>query len=412
VTSPDSGYTPAFSLTQGFPPAPPVPNLDPGLNILQTVPFAARYAGFAPKMYDWNFTIEKGLGRNTVIRGSYQGTVGVSLLSQTELINQVNPKYLALGNTLFLPISSAEAQQAGIQKPWAGFPDNRSVAQALRPFPQYTGIDHSVDSDTTGHSTYHAVSISAEHRYASGLWFSTSYTFSKLISNVQGENPSLGTFIGAGDIFTQNGYDRNADKAVSVSDVPHHVVLAYSYDLPVGKGRRYLTNANAITEGILGGWRLSGIHNYQSGYPLYVTSNLNIGIFSGQERANYVGGQPAINPAWKGDPNTAPYINPAAFSRPAPFTFGNSGKQLPYLRLPALLSEDISLAKNFPLFREGQRLEFKASAFNIGNRVLFGGTGGNGGRGIDLNVEDAKFGYFTSQANSARQIQLSLRAVF
>jgi hypothetical protein len=411
IASPDGGYTPAFNLSDGLPAAPPVPNLNPGLNILGTVPFAARYAGYAPKMYDWNFTVEKGLGQNTVIRLSYQGTVGVSLLSSTELMNQVNPKYLSLGNVLFLPVSSAAAVDAGITKPWSGFPDTQSVAQSLRPFPQYTSIDHSVDSDTTGHSTYHAASLSAEHRYSNGLWFSASYTFSKLISNVQGENPSLGTFIGAGDIGTQNGYDRNADKAVSVSDVPQHVVLAYSYDLPVGKGRKYMSHMNAVAEGVLGGWRLSGLQNYQSGYPLYVTSSLSIGLLQGAERANYVGG-PGVNPAWKGDPNAAPYINPAAFARPAPFTFGNSGKELPYLRAPAGLSEDITLAKTFPLFKEGRQLEFKASAFNIGNRVILGGTGGNGGKGIDLNVEDSTFGRFTSQANSARQVQLSLRLVF
>ena len=112
------------------------------------------------------------------------------------------------------------------------------------------------------------------------------------------------------------------------------------------------------------------------------------------------------------DPAIDRYLNINAFAQPAPFTFGNSGKELPYLRAPALLSEDISLAKTFPLFSECRQLEFKASAFNIGNRVIFGGTGGNGGKGIDLNVEDSTFGYFTSQANSARQVQLSLRLLF
>jgi hypothetical protein len=398
-TSPDSGYTPAFTLASGLPPPPTLPNLDPGQNIFGTVPFAARYAGYAPKMGDWNFTIEKGIGRSSVVRASYQGTAGISLLSNREILNQVNPRYLSLGNTLFSPIG----QVTGIQKPWAGFPDSRSVSQALRPFPQYTGFDHDVDADTTGHSTYHALSISAEHRYTAGLWFSASYTFSKLISNVQGENPALGTFIANGDIGTQNAYDRNADKAISNQDVPHHVVLAYSYELPIGKGKRVLGNARAFTQAALGGWKLSGIQNYQSGYPLRVTSNLNIGLSSGQERANYVGG-PMLNPNYHGDPNATPYINPAAFQRPATFTFGNSGLNLPGLRSPALLEEDITLGKDFPLFREGQRLEFKASAFNIGNRVQFGG--------IDTTIEDANFGKISNIANRAREIQLSLRAVF
>lgn len=399
ATSPDSGYTPAFSLANGLPAAPPLPNLDPGQNLFGTVPFAARYAGYAGKMANWNFTVEKGLGRNTVVRASYQGAAGISLLSNRELLNQVDPRYLSLGSQLFSPISAVPS----IRKPWAAFPNDRSVGQALRPFPQYTNFDHDVDADTTGHSTYHAGSISVQQRYSSGLWLTASYTFSKLISNVQGENPALGTFIANGDGSTQNGYDRRADKAISNQDIPHHVVLAYSYELPVGKGRKFLANANGLTQSVLGGWKISAIHNYQSGYPLRVNSNLSLGIFSGGERANYVGG-PMKNPAYTGDPNTAPYINLSAFQRPAPFTFGNSGLNLPWLRSPATLEEDVTLGKDFPLFKEGQRLEFKASAFNIGNRVRFGG--------INTTVEDQNFGKLTSQQNRAREVQLSLRAVF
>ena len=403
-SSPDGGLSPAFTLANGFPSFPKPPNLDPGLGLFGTVPFAARYAGLAPKMYDWNFTVEKGLGKDTVVRASYHATIGVSLLSNRENLNQVDPKYLSLGQVLFLPIGSDAAKAAGVKPPWSGFPANRSVAQALRPFPQYTGFDHDVDADTTGHSTYHALSISAEHRYASGLWFMTSYTFSKLISNVQGENPGLGGFVGNGDTGTQNAYDRRADKAISNQDVPHHVVLAYSYELPVGRGRKLLNNANALAQGVLGGWKLAALHNYQSGYPMRVTSNQNIGIFSGTIRANIVGGQPLTNPAYNGDPNVARYINNAAFSRPANFTFGNSGAMLGGLRSPALISEDVTLGKEFPLFSEARHVELKASAFNIGNRVQFGG--------INNSVDSPAFGLITSQANRAREIQLSLRLVF
>jgi len=74
-----------------------------------------------------------------------------------------------------------------------------------------------------------------------------------------------------------------------------------------------------------------------------------------------------MNPAWAGDPNKATYINNRCFS-PGPhcLPLATAGRTYPWLRSPALLSEDITLQKNFPLFREGQRLEFKASAFNIG----------------------------------------------
>ncbi len=149
---------------------------------------------------------------------------------------------------------------------------------------------------------------------------------------------------------------------------------------------------------------LAALHNYQSGSPLRVTSNQNIGIFSGTIRANIVGGQSLKNPAYTGDPNVERYINTAAFSRPANFTFGNSGAMLGGLRSPRLISEDVTLGKEFPLFSEARHVEFKASAFNIGNRVQFGG--------INNSVDSPAFGRITSQTNKAREIQLSLRLVF
>jgi hypothetical protein len=405
VTSPDGGVSPALLLDQGFPSFPHPPTIDPGLGLFGTVPFAARYAGYAPKMYDWNLTLEKGIGSSSVFRVSYQATIGVALLSNREQLNQVDPKYLSLQQVLFLPISSDAAKAAGIGKPFPSFPDDRSVAQALRPFPQYTGFDHDVDSDTTGHSTYHALTASFEHRYANGLWFLTSYTFSKLISNVQGENPGLGGFTGNGDASTQNAYDRRADKAISNQDVPHHLVLAYSYELPIGRGKKYLANSNAIAQGVFGGWKISGVHQYQTGYPLRVISTQDVGLYAGTIRANLITGVPLKNPAFNGDPNSAPYINPAAFQRPPNFTFGTSPANLPWLRSPGILSEDISLGKDFFLWNEGSRLEFKASAFNIANRVQFGG--------IDNTVEHTgSFGVLSSQVNRPREIQLSLRLLF
>lgn len=403
-TSPDGGYTPAWDVRNQLPGAGPVPNLDPGQQLFGTVFFAPRYAGLTPKMYNWNFTIEKGFGQNSVFRVSYSGLAGVSLLSQRELLNQADPAYLSLGSLLSAPISSAAAQQAGIRKPWSTFPDDRSVAQALRPYPQYTSFKRDVDSDTAGHSTYHAMGVSFEHRYRYGLWLQASYTWSKLIANVEGENTSNGGNVATGqDVGTQNAWDRSADKAVSQEDVPHHLVLAWSWELPFGRGRKFLGSPSGLAQAVFGGWKISAVQQYQSGFPLSVTSNLNTGLYSGQERANIVSGVPLRNPAWNGDP-AVPYINPAAFQRPAPYTFGNSPKTIAQLRTPAMLNEDVTLTKDFPLFREGQRLSFAASAFNIANRVQFGG--------ITTGVESSAFGRATSQYNNSREIQLNIRLVF
>ncbi len=411
LASPDGGVSPGFLYGDGFPASPRKPPIiDPGLNLFGTVGYMPRYAGRAPYLYDWNFTVEQGLGQSTVVRASYQATMGVKLLAGRELINQVDPSNLRLRDLLFVPISSDAARQANIASPWAGFPGNRSVNQALRPLPQYTGISQSVDGDTSGHSTYHALTMSAERRYSNGLFFLTSYTFSKLISNTQGGNPGLGGFLGAGDVGTQNGYDRRADKAISNQDVPHHLVVSYSYELPVGRGKKYLNGTGRAANLALGGWKLSGVQNYQSGYPMRVVSNQNTGLFSGTVRANLVGGQPLKNPAYQGDPNAAPYINPAAFTRPDNFTFGNSGANLPGLRNPALLSEDFTFGKDF-FFGEARRVEFKSSFFNAFNRTLFGGVSGTSPGILNL-VENPSFGRILQQSNRPREVQFSLRLVF
>ena len=134
-------------------------------------------------------------------------------------------------------------------------------------------------------------------------------------------------------------------------------------------------------------------------------STQDVGLYAGTIRANLITGVPLKNPAFNGDPNSAPYINPAAFQRPPNFTFGTGPANLPWLRSPGILSEDISLGKDFFLWNEGSRLEFKASAFNIANRVQFGG--------IDNTVEHTgSFGVLSSQVNRPREIQLSLRLLF
>jgi len=131
----------------------------------------------------------------------------------------------------------------------------------------------------------------------------------------------LGGFEGNGNIATQDNFDRRADKAVSNSDIPHRLVISYVYTLPVGRGKRFLGNTNPWVDGVLGGWRVSGVQQYQSGVPVWVLSNQTTGLNGqGDERANVNSNVPLKNPAWNGDPNNAPYINPAAFSRPAEFT--------------------------------------------------------------------------------------------
>jgi hypothetical protein len=180
--------------------------------------------------------------------------------------------------------------------------------------------------------------------------------------------------------------------------------MAYVFELPVGKGKKVLSNANALTQNVLGGWKVSGMHYYRSGYPLTIVSNQNTGLFSGTVRANLVPGAPLKNPDFNGDPNSQRYVNRAAFVRPPNFTFGTGGGNLTGLRTPGVVSEDFSVGKDFPLFRERHRVEFRTSFFNVFNRHQFGG--------VNNQVESASFGVISSQQNAPREIQLNLRIVF
>jgi hypothetical protein len=117
------------------------------------------------------------------------------------------------------------------------------------------------------------------------------------------------------------------------------------------------------------------------------------------------------NPAWNGDPNAGiPYLNPAAFSRPAEFTFGNSPAAFSNLRNPGYLNEDLSLAKDFSIM-EKVKLTIQANFFNAFNRVILAGP--------NTSLESAAFGLISSQTGDpnsgipgSREIQLSGRITF
>jgi hypothetical protein len=277
----------------------------------------------------------------------------------------------------------------------------------LRPYPQYNGIDSNAGGQNDGHMTWHALEASFEHRFQSGLYFLGSYTFSKLISNVDGEDANRGD--GSG----QNQYNRSLDKAVGLQDQTHVINLSYVYELPVGRGKKFLSNMPGLANAIIGNWRFSGVQRYTSGYPLLVTSGQNLFGASGTTRASFAPGAgvsiPLVNPNFDwNNPAATPYINPAAFVRPANGVYGNTPRNIAQLRTPWDLSEDVSLLKNF-YFGEQRYVELRGSAFNIANRHTIGGNAG----AINTNLDSGTFGMITNpQTNNPRSIQLGLKIVF
>ena len=382
-------------------------------NLLNQAPFYLfPGAGRAPYFADWNFTLERSITSSSLIRASYHGVVGVKLLSRQQSQNQLDPIHWATyGSLLSSPVSAVLTNPtvvaAGFKLPYANFPTNLQLQQALRPFPQFSDINSNAGGQNDGHSTFHALETSFEHRFDKGLFMLVSYTFAKLISGSNGEDANR-----ASDGAVQNQYNRRLDKAVANQDTPHNLRISYVYDLPFGKGRKWMTTAHPVAQGILGGWKVSAIHTYVSGAPLVVNCSQNFFGAGSNGRCSFApgvadGSVPLINPQWSSDKSVAfsvPYLNKAAFVLPPNMVYGDTPRRMSYLRAPWSINEDFAVLKDFKL---GERfnLEVRASGSNAFNRALLAApvTAQN----------NSAFGFInTPQGNGPRNVQLGTRISF
>ena len=181
-----------------------------------------------PYFQNFQFSIQQELLNGLLLEASYVGVKGTRLGTGLFNINEVDPQYLSLGSTLSQNITSPAAVAAGISAPYAGF--RGSVAQALRPYPQYLNVSN--NSNPNGNSTYHALQTKIERRYARGLTLLAAYTWAKTISD--------GDIAAGGGPSGQTFYNRGLEKAVSTNDVPHVVAISYTYELPFGPGKPFM----------------------------------------------------------------------------------------------------------------------------------------------------------------------------
>jgi hypothetical protein len=404
----DNGVTPAFLLRGTFPAFPTPPFINPSGSNGLTIPWwQGQEATRLPEYNTWNLSIQRQLTNSMVLDVSYNGQAGSHLQSALLNYNQLDPRYLqTLGPAVLNSnINSAGAQSAGIPKPYPSF--NGSVAQALRPYPQFSGIDTwSGGGDHSGHSTYHAGIVKLEKRYASGLTFQTSYVYSKLFTDSD-------TFWVTDNPRAADHYNRGLEKSIGFYDVTHNFKLGLVYDLPFGKGRRYMTAGPASW--ILGNWRFSSINYYASGRPIGITSGVdlpispNVGARQAATISTYEGWR-GMTASGEFDPNPAAAGGGDRFFQPRSFfpaqpadRIGNSTRANPKIREFPNYNENISLAKTF-VIRESTRLDFRWEAFNVFNRVRFG-TG-------PRSLTDPNFGRLTSNTdllNTPRTMQLGLK---
>jgi trimeric autotransporter adhesin len=354
----------------------------------------------APRVQQYSVDLQRELGGSSSVTLSYVGARGDNLgfggtADATININQLDPKFMALGSKLNdqLPNPFFGNASAG---PLSTQP-TLSRAQLLRPFPEFGNV---LASQSTGaRSRYNAAIIEFQKRMTHGWGGRFSYTYSRLMDNQFGETNAYSRNPNNRAI---NNYDLDAEYSRGLLDVPHRLVLSPIVELPFGQGKRF-ANSGGLSDALLGGWTIAGILNFESGFPIAIAQNGdNTGTFSNAQRPNVV---PGVDPNTSGNREDRfnLWIDPAAYSAAAPFTFGNAPRTSPDLRTPDRNNMDISVSKDVKL---GGRLrgQLRLEELNINDHVKVNGP--------EQRVGRSNFGNISVQLGFMRITQLTFRMTF
>jgi len=334
----------------------------------------------------WMTGAQYSLTNNDLIDISYVGNHGVHVLSQYLEWDEIPASDLSLGSQLLSPVANPffghiTSSGCGLDLPTV------PMGQLLRRFPEYCSVTEAPPA--VGGSTYNALEATYTHRWHAGLDLNVSYTYSKFMDDVQGA--AGWAFPGSGS-SVRNSYNLAAERSVDVTDTPNSLVVNYNYQLPFGAGKVLGSGWSWPVNAILGGWQWNGILTARSGLPLSINpATNNTGGFGFNQRPNLVAG---VNPVPQNQSITD-WINPAAFTQPPAYTFGDAPRFLANLRAPKFVNFDTGIEKWWSL-GEARRLQFRFEMFNAFNHPnLFE---------PDTNLGDSNFGTITS-AYPARSVQ-------
>jgi hypothetical protein len=300
--------------------------------------------------YQWNITAERELRRNLGLRISYVGNHSTHL-------------------------------------PWYNYSINLSkqqIAGALQPYRPYQPWSDILMLAGGGNSILHQLQVEAIQRYSSGLSFQIEYSWNRSLDDV----PIVGG--------PQDPYNARADRGNSDQVRRHIFTFAGSYELPFGPGKRFLTSSHPLAKHLLGGWQVASIMYLRTGTPFSPSFTATL--------AGWRGGRPdrvKDAPLYPQKKTMDQWFNPAAFTVPAPYTYGNAARNL--LFTPGDIVIDLSGLKDFAL-AERVKLQFRAEFFNAPNHFNWGGPAAN------ISVP-ASVGRITS-GGEARVIQFGLKLLF
>lgn len=393
-TSLDGGLTPNNLLRNPFPQGlvqPTGASLGAGTQLGQALT-VWNHNPPTPYSMQWNLDVQRQFPHSILFDLGYAGSRGVHLTGTFDR-NTLNPEYLSLGSGLTTQVANPFQPYVSI-----GALSSPTVArrQLLLPYPQFLSVQEV--NNPYGSSTYHSLQTKLVKRMSGGVSVLVSYTWSKLISNVNAQNAPIGPTDNTG---VQNYYDLRAERAVSELDQTHNLVANAVYELPIGRGKFFLRDVGNWSNALIGGWKLTGILTEQSGFPLTLSA---AGTGAGT-RPNLVPGvNPRISTSRSNQERVLAYFNTAAFVTPPAYTFGTVGRTYTGVRGPGVSNLDASIQKDTSF--EGLRTELRLEMFNVTNTPHFSMP--------DMARQDAGFGTITSVLPSPpqRQMQIALKLLF
>ncbi|MEX2262973.1 MAG: TonB-dependent receptor [Bryobacteraceae bacterium] len=315
----------AFRISQGPPPIQ--------FNVLAdgTVPFVGtNYSGRSASLYDpnmrspyvmnWSGGFQYQLSGSSVIEFGYQGSAGVGLLNRWDI------------NAVPLDIADTFQQLDTI----------RRSAQNYRPWPHFGNIFH---YGNYGHNSFHSGTFKFDKRSSHGLSFTSFYTWSKAIDEASGDGAASGVTF----------YNRRLEKARSDYDVAHRWVTFATYQLPVGRGRKFLSDRGGLVNALLGGWDLAMIQTAETGAPFDFTHTGSANVYLPMiQRPNMVAGKTYDDIKLEWDRRgpcrhivacAEPWADINVFAYPTSFTPGQVGRNI--INAPGVLWHELSASKKF-----------------------------------------------------------------
>ncbi len=366
ITSLDNNLTPYRRLSDPFPDGLSMPPGSAGglmTGVGQSLTAGRAASGGVPSYRNgmsqqfsmgFQFVLPAGIS----VDANYSGNVS-QRLAMSRNVNEYPNAYLPLKTRL----------NARVPNPFYGVltdptsslsQETTTVSQLLRPFPHFTGLTEAVLP--YGRSHYDSMQVQVTRRMAQGLYFGAIYTVSKLMEATS----------------YLNANDAKPERVISNSDRPQRFVAHGIYELPFGRGRRFLSDAHPVVGHVLGGWQVNWVATYQKGAAIGINAER---LFRSE------------NNPWTLDE----WFDVTQFVPREPFTLWALSSRIADLRTAGIKKWDFTLSKTFPI-SERVRFRFSTEFHNAFNTTHLGSP--------NTSVTSASFGRITSTTEGPREIQL------